>query len=108
MAPKAYPNKDSHDALLPLLDKRVVRRITESASGPQASHEVYRLWLQAVFASMAVSNGNSALRQQILRLSEELSQECLMVEVLEQEIRGLHFQATTTSSLGNLPRRHMI
>ncbi|GAA0166317.1 hypothetical protein LIER_21495 [Lithospermum erythrorhizon] len=64
-----------------------------------ASHEVSRLWLHAAFASVALADGNSALHQRTLRLGEELSQEHLKVEALEEELRGLRLQATTTSNL---------
>ncbi|GAA0162885.1 hypothetical protein LIER_39492 [Lithospermum erythrorhizon] len=48
-----------------------------------------------------MSDGNSGLYHQTLRLGEELSQEHLKVVVLEQDLRGLHLQGTTNF---NLPR----
>ncbi|GAA0172032.1 hypothetical protein LIER_41265 [Lithospermum erythrorhizon] len=77
----------------------VVRRVTKLSPGPQASHEVSRLWLQAASASLALSAGNSALHRLTLELSEGLSKERLKIVALEQELRGLRLQATTSSNL---------
>ncbi|GAA0139330.1 hypothetical protein LIER_00896 [Lithospermum erythrorhizon] len=43
LAPRASPDKAAHDALMPLLDERMIRRILELAPGTQASHEISRL-----------------------------------------------------------------
>ncbi|GAA0185680.1 hypothetical protein LIER_32968 [Lithospermum erythrorhizon] len=57
-----------------------MHRVTGPCPGPQASHEVTRLWLQ-----------------QSLELGEGLSQERLKVDVLEQELQGLRLQASEDS-----------
>ncbi|GAA0156647.1 hypothetical protein LIER_14092 [Lithospermum erythrorhizon] len=67
------PDRANHDALLPLLDQG------------------------AISASRAFVDGHSTLYQQTLELGEELSQECLMVEALEQKLQGLRLQATEAS-----------
>ncbi|GAA0172528.1 hypothetical protein LIER_26336 [Lithospermum erythrorhizon] len=90
-------DKAAHDALLPLLNQGVVQRVTRLASGPQASYEASRLWLQAASASRALVDGNSTLYQQTLELGEELSQEHLKVEALEQKPQGLRLQAAEAS-----------
>ncbi|GAA0142352.1 hypothetical protein LIER_03271 [Lithospermum erythrorhizon] len=73
LAPRPSPNKAVHDTLLPLVDQG------------------------AASASWALAEGNSTLYQQTLELGEDLTRECLKVEALEQELRGLRLKATEAS-----------
>ncbi|GAA0156303.1 hypothetical protein LIER_13829 [Lithospermum erythrorhizon] len=86
MSPMPLLDRATHDAPLPLLDQGVMQRVTRLGTGPQASHEAIRLWLQAASASRALADGHSTLYHHTLELGEELSQECLKVEALEKEL----------------------
>ncbi|GAA0165984.1 hypothetical protein LIER_21249 [Lithospermum erythrorhizon] len=106
-----------------------MERVTRLGPGPQASHEVSRLWLQ-VFSTLVVvlchcpslslldslifplfpfqatstfrelAEGNASIYQQSLELSEGLSWEGLKVEALKQELQGLRIQSSHLPPLG--------
>ncbi|GAA0145873.1 hypothetical protein LIER_42883 [Lithospermum erythrorhizon] len=76
-----------------------MRRVAELGPGPQASHEVSQLWLQAASTSVVLVDNNTGLHKQTLNLGEKLSQERLKPEALEQVLRDLHLQATNTNNL---------
>ncbi|GAA0157439.1 hypothetical protein LIER_14707 [Lithospermum erythrorhizon] len=76
-----------------------MQRVMELGPGPQAIHEVSRLWLQATSTSLALANGNSGLHQRSTRLEEELFLERAKVITLEKVFRELRPLATAANHL---------
>ncbi|GAA0140313.1 hypothetical protein LIER_35217 [Lithospermum erythrorhizon] len=87
-----------HDALTPLLDQGVLQRMANLGLGPQASHDVSRLWIQAISASRALGDGHTLMSQQTHTLDEALNRESLKVSVMEQKLQELRTQ------VNNYPR----
>ncbi|GAA0174515.1 hypothetical protein LIER_27893 [Lithospermum erythrorhizon] len=81
LSPRSALDKAKDDALLPLPDQWIMRRVTRLGPGRQASHE-------ATSASRTLSEGNATLYQQTLELLKELTQEPLKA----QEERDVAYQ----------------